>query len=249
MTGGLRRIRAGRAGDLAGPVAVLTILSLLVAAPLSRAEDEQERPSLPPPKTWHATAYVRGRIGLRVIDYWSQGPDMRARTLIAGHPITTLVRGDRYVVVDELTGRGVDIRRSKQALAADRRRTRPFAFELDELIADGGEKIENVKIGSIDAEIWRVTDGAGRRKIWLKADDPRVPLRVETFNRAAADTLDLDYTNWIFDLELPPQFFATPQGIAIERFEYEVFLERAGNGTAPNLPVLYPDLLHGSPAR
>ena len=136
MSGGLWRIRAGRAGDLAGPVVLLAILSFLVVAPVSRAEDEQERPSLPPPKTWHATAYVRGRIGLRVIDYWSQGPDMRARTLIAGHPITTLVRGDRYVVVDELTGRGVDIRRSKQALAADRRRTRPFAFELDELIAD-----------------------------------------------------------------------------------------------------------------
>jgi hypothetical protein len=184
-------------------------------------------------------------VGLRVIDYWSKDADMRARTLIAGHPITTLVRGDRYVVFDELTGRGVDIRRSKQALASDMRRLRPFAFELEELIADGGEKIEDVTIGSLSAEIWRITDGAGRRKIWLRADDPRVPLRVETFDRAAADTLELDYTNWIFDLELPPGFFATPQGIAVERFEYDEFLRRAGEGTAPNLPILYPDLLHG----
>ena len=249
MTVACRSIRGRRAGRWARDVALLAILVLLGAAPIGHAEDEEERPSLPPPKTWHATAYVRGRIGLRVIDYWSRGAEMRARTLIAGHPITTLVRGERYVVVDELTGRGVDIRRSKEALAADQRRIRPFAFELDDLIADGGEKVEDVRIGSIDAEIWRVTDGAGRRKIWLKANDPRVPLRVETFNRAAADTLELDYTNWIFDLALPPEFFAIPQGIVIERFEYDDFLRRAGEGTTPNLPVLYPDLLHGGPPR
>lgn len=242
-------IRVGRGGRRARAAALLAIVVVLGSAPIGHAEDEEERTSLPPPKTWHATAYVRGRLGIRVIDYWSRGADMRARTLISGHPITTLVRGERYVVLDELTGRGIDIRRSKQALAADQRRIRPFAFELDDLIADGGEKIENVRIGSIDTEIWRITDSAGRRKIWLRADDPRVPLRVETFNRAAADTLELDYTNWIFDLELPPQFFAIPQGIVIERFEYDEFLRRAGEGTAPNLPVLYPDLLHGGPPR
>ncbi len=240
-------IRAGRARSAPGGFALMAMLLLLGAASIAHSEDEEERVSLPPPQTWHATAYVRGRIGLRVIDYWSRGADMRARTLIGGHPITTLVRGERYVVLDELTGRGVDIRRSPQALAADQRRIRPFAFELDELIADGGEKIEDVQIGSISAEIWRVTDGAGRRKIWLKADEPRVPLRIETFNRAAADTLELDYTNWVFDLELPPQFFAIPQGMVVERFEYDEFLRRAGEGTAPNLPILYPDLLHGVP--
>ena len=222
---------------------------ILALAGVARSEDELERPIRPPPETWHATAFVRGRIGIRVIDYWSKGDDMRARTLIAGHPITTLVRGDRYVVLDALTGRAVDIGRSERALAADRRRERPFAFELDDLIADGGEKIEVVKLGSMDVEIWRVTDAAGRRKIWLKADEPRVPLRIETFDRASADTLDLDYSNWIFDLELPPRFFETPQGLVVERYEYDEFMRRASEGSVPDLPVLYPDLLHGVPPR
>ena len=213
---------------------------------LARAEDA-ETEELKPPKTYHATAFVRSRMGIRVIDYWSKGAEMKARTLIAGHAITTIVRGDRYIALDELSGRGFDIARSKEALAEDLGRARPFAFELDEMRGDGAEKIEDVKIGSMDGEIWRVTDTAGRRKLWVTSQEPKVPLRIETFSRASADTINLDYSNWIFDLEMTPGFFATPSNFELQRFEYDEFLEKSIAGEVDTRTILYLDLLHGTP--
>jgi len=81
-----------------------------VASTVVQGKEEprgKARVSSPSPKgaqTWHATTFVSSPAGFRVIDYWSKGDWMRANTLISGHPITTLVRGDRYVVFDALTG-------------------------------------------------------------------------------------------------------------------------------------------------
>ncbi len=201
------------------------------------------------PRTWHATAYVRGRMGIRVIDYWSAGAKMRARTLIAGHPITTIVRGEHYLAFDRLTGRGVRIRRAPEAVARDAERLRPFAFELDELVRDGGEKVEDVELGSTGGEVWRVTDASGRRQVWVSKGIPRVPFRVETFNRASGESIDLDYANWTFDLELPDGFFSPPVDLVVETFEYGDYVAKAARGEVPPIPVLYPDLLHGQAAR
>jgi len=209
--------------------------------------EEVEAPKTKPPETWHATAYVRGRMGIRVIDYWSKGPNMKARTLISGHPITTIVRDDRYVALDGLTGRGLDIRRSKTAMGDDKKRIRPFAFELDEMIRDGGEKIEDVKIGVMDGEIWRVTETNARRKLWVTTGDPRVPLRIETFNRGSAETVNLDYSDWTFNLKLTDGFFATPANFVLETFEYDYYVEKTLEGPVGAIPILYPDLLHGNP--
>lgn len=214
---------------------------VLAAEPPPEAADAPRKP----PTTFYSTAYVRGDMGIRVIDYWSRGSSMRARTLIGGHPILTLVEGDRYVVVDLLTAKGVDIRRPAAAVAQDAERSRPFAFELEEIIRDGGEKIEDVAFGPLAAEIWQVRDGRGRRKVWVSAKEPRVPLRVETFSRAASNTTELDYSNWIFDMELPAEFFRPPQGIQLEVLEYEAYEVKSAAGTVTNVPILYPDLLHG----
>lgn len=204
-------------------------------------------PERPTPKTWHASSYVRGALGLRVIDYWSRGPDMRARSLISGHPIVTIVHGGRYIAYDALSRKGVDVARAPGALAGDERRLRPFAFELDELRGEGGEKIEDVKLGRLRAEVWQRTDGAGRRKIWVTADAPQVPVRTQQFDRASGATVETDYSNWTFDLEIPDAFFVPPADVSFERFEYDAFVQWALEGGVSPVPILYPDLLHGGP--
>jgi hypothetical protein len=206
-----------------------------------------EQSDASPPETWHCTAYVHGPMGIRVIDYWSKGAEMRARTLIEGHPITTIVSAGRYVVFDELTGQGVDIERAAAAVEADGSRLRPFAFELDEMRAQGGEKIEEVAIGGVKGEIWQIRDTQGRRKLWVTTGAPRVPLRLETFDRASGDTIELDYQSWIFDLPMPDSFFRPPEGPRLERFDQAGWLQRGADGVGSTVPILYPDLLFGTP--
>lgn len=207
----------------------------------------QEAPEARAPESWFATAVVRGDIGMQTIDYWSRGPNMRARTLMSGHPITTIVFAGRYVVYDELTGKGIDIGRSPNAIAADAGRLRPFAFEVEEVQAAGGERIEELVFGSRKGEIWQVTDARGKRKVWVTVGTPRVPLRFESFERKAGTTIDIDYQNWIFDLDMPDAFFAPPPDVELERYEYDVYLKKSGEAPVGNVPVLYPDLLHGQP--
>lgn len=247
-TGRFRRATAILKGGLLVVGVPLGMLLGVCASSAASAAQEASPAELDPPKTWHASAFVRGRMGIRVIDYWSEGAKMRAHTLIGGHPITTIVNDDRYIVIDHLAGRGLDVQRSKKARKADRKRGRPFAFELDELIRDGGERIDEVEIGSMKAEIWRVTDGFGRRKVWVTAQMPRVPLRIETFTRVDSGTIDVDYSNWTFDLEMPKHFFKRPSGYEIDRFDYDDFVERSAKGPVSRLPILYPDLLHGDPS-
>jgi len=247
-----RRIVTGVVGTGLAVTGLVLASSIRVEAQEAQEAQEVEKveaAKTKPPETWHATAYVRGRMGIRVIDYWSKGPNMRARTLIAGHPITTIVRGDRYVVVDGLTGSGLAIRRSKIAMGDDATRIRPFAFEFDEMIRDGGEKIEDVKIGVMDGEIWRVSDSQARRKLWVTTGDPRVPLRIETFNRSPAETINLDYSDWTFNLRLDDGFFETPANFEIETFEYDAYVEKTLDGPVGAIPILYPDLLHGNRPR
>ncbi len=196
------------------PSRLARVLGITIGVLLAVAAHAQDDARKGPPTTWHATAYVRSSMGMRVIDYWSRGPDMVARTVIRGHPITTIVSNGRYVAFDGITGQGIDIARARDAMALDAKRTRPFAFELDEIRADGGEKIEDVVLGSMRGEIWQLRDDRGRRKLWISSRPPVVPLRMETFDRAAGETVELDYQGWIFDIELPERFFSAPGGLA-----------------------------------
>jgi hypothetical protein len=198
------------------------------------------------PSTWHATAFVSGIGTYRIIHHWSQGASMRAETLIAGHPITTIVHGDRYAVIDRLTGRGLEVARAPRSLAQDAGRLRPFAFEPDEIRAAGGELVETTKVSGVDVEIWRVSEDSGRRTAWVSRAEPKVPLRVETFVRGSSQTIRIDYSNWAFDLEIPAAFFAIPPGIEVDRMSYEDYGRRSQAGELGRLPVLYPDLLHGT---
>ncbi len=223
----------------------LALVALVLAGPsAAQAPTGEERPA---PKSYFATAVVRGDVGMRMVDYWSRGPSMRARTLMSGHPLVTIVHGSRYVAYDELTGKGIDLGRSPRAIAGDRDRTRPFAFELEEIQAAGGERIEELVFGSRKGEIWQVTDARGKRKVWVTVGTPRVPLRFEAFERTAAAKVDIDYQNWIFDLDLPDAFFAPPSNVELERYEYDAYMQKSLEAPVGTVPVLYPDLLHGQP--
>lgn len=198
------------------------------------------------PETWHATAFVSGIGSYRIIHYWSKGSSMRAETLIAGHPITTLVHGDRYVVIDRMTGKALDVERAPRAMAEDKGRPRPFAFEQEEIRAAGGEKVEDANVSGVDVDVWRITDDVGRRTAWVTKGEPGVPLRVETFVRGGAQTVKIDYSSWGFNLEMPDAFFEVPGGLEVERLSYDGYTKKSAEGPFGPAPILYPDLLHGS---
>ena len=74
-------------------------------------------------------------------------------------------------------------------------------------------------------------------------------MRQETFDRSSGRTIDLDYQGWTFDLPMDEVLFQIPPAFAFERFEYEAYLAKSAEGPVGEVPVLYPDLLHGSSPR
>lgn len=195
------------------------------------------------PDTWHATTFVTGDMGFRIIHYWSKGDWMRAQTLIGGHPIVTIVRDGEYIGYDAMTGKGARIQRAPAAREEDRNRSRPFGNDLDELKKQGADKVEVTERAGRAVEIWRKTDAAGRRKLWVTSDEPMLPMRLETFVRGGSETITTEYSDWAKGLAIPDAFFAAPQGLDLEVLDYESYLEQGS--TRPIGPVLYPDLLHG----
>jgi hypothetical protein len=237
-----------------GAILLVQTLILLVSAHAATGDEsgssgDEASASSVEVETWHASTFVSGSMGLRVIDYWSKGSWMRANTLIGGHPITTIVRGDRYVAFDPLRGEGISIRRSSRALADDATRKRPFGNDLEELVDEGGERVENVRLSGVDAAMWRVTSKAQRRTVWVRRNKPVLPLRVETFDRASSQTISLDYANWLQGLEISDAFFDPPAGLTIVELEYDAYLVASAEGPVGAVPVLYPDLLHGGRIR
>lgn len=194
-------------------------------------------------ESWHATTFVRGQHGTRVISYWSKNAWMRAETLIVGHPVVTIVRGRDYIAYDRLTRKGVRIRRPAVATAEDGRHLRPFGNDLHELIAEGGEFVQVEDFGAQKAEVWRVTDRLGRRQLWVTGEEPKLPIRLETFVRGGGQTITTDYSGWARGMEIPDSFFDPPSEIKLDSVDYTSFL------TDPPVSargiVLYPDLLHG----
>jgi len=221
------------------------VLVAFVAMIFPAAAAEQEPAAAATPKTWHATVFFSSGGSYRIIHYWSEGAMMRADTLIGGHPVTTIVRGDRYAAIDRLSGKAIEIERSPAAVAQDQGRVRPFGIELDELKRAGGERIEDSTMSGQPVEVWRVTDDTGRRTVWVSKKAPFVPLRAETFVRGSSQTLIFDYSSWGFGLEIPASFFAIPSDIAVERYGYAEFEKKSAKQAIGPAPILYPDLLHG----
>src|SRR5262249_31141118 len=223
----------------------LAILALLLSAPaaLAAEKDAAKKPAGPP--TWYAQALTRGEAGLNVTHFWSKGAMLRAETVVAGHKMVTIVRGDRYYAYDGLTGEGLSILREPATAAADRADVRPFAREYEILKRQGAELVREETLLGRKAGVYRVTDDQGRRELWVTQDDLRIPLRVEIFDRDSGAQRTTDYVNWQSDLAIPDTFFAPDPQAALQEMDYTEYLRRSSaEGTVGPVPVLYTSLLY-----
>ncbi|HKA15014.1 MAG TPA: hypothetical protein VKH41_08355 [Myxococcota bacterium] len=222
----------------------LAILALSLAPAASSAgEPTPVKPSGPP--TWYAQALTRGEAGLNVTHFWSKGAMMRSETVVAGHKIVTIVRGDRYFAYDGLTGEGLSIRREPAVASADRPDQRPFAREYDTLIGQGAELVREETLLGRKAGIYRVTDDHGRRELWVTQDALRMPLRVEIFDRDTGAQRTTDYVNWQSDLAIPDAFFTPDPHVTLKEMDYTEYLRRSSEeGSVGPVPVLYLSLLY-----
>lgn len=197
------------------------------------------------PEVWYARKLTLGETPLRVEHFWSKGRKLRAHTVLAGHPIVTIVNGERYYVLDLLARSGVAIRRSPKALEQDRAGGRPFGLEGDRLRAEGAENVRSERLAGALCDVYRLTDAQGRREVWVTQESPQLPLRVEIFDRRSGRTARNDFIDWTQSVSPPDSFFEPDPSIALERIEYPEFVRRSAEGPVGPAPVLYSDLLHG----
>lgn len=194
--------------------------------------------------SWYAQALTRGEGGLNVTQFWSRGAKLRAETVVAGHKIVTIVNGDRYYAYDALSGRGLSLRREPATVARDRERARPFGEEYWILQRQGAEKIREEPVLDRTAGVYRVTDGLGRRELWVTEDEVRIPLRVEIFDRRSGDRRTTDYVNWQSDFTIPEHFFRPDPNTVLEEMDHIEYVRRsAEEGTVGPVPVFYTHLL------
>lgn len=211
------------------------LLSWVVAAPIAASEEVP---------TWYAQALTRGEAGLNVAHFWSKGAALRAETVVAGHKIVTIVRGDWYYAYDALTGKGLALRREPAAVARDRADRRPFGNEYEILAAQGAEQVREEDLLGRPTGVYRITDRRGRRELWVTQDALRIPLRIEIFDRASGQRRTTDYVNWQSDLGIPDAFFAPDPNARLEELDYSEYLSRsAAEGSVGPVPVLYTSLL------
>jgi hypothetical protein len=223
----------------------LAILALWLLAPAPSAGADAEPPAKPSgPPTWYAQALTRGEAGLNVTHFWSKGAMLRSETVVAGHKIVTIVRGDRYYAYDGLSGEGLSIRRDPGAVAADRADVRPFAREYEILTRQGAELVREETLIGRKAGIYRVTDEHGRRELWVTQDALRIPLRVDVFDRESGAQRTTDYVNWQSDIAIPDAFFAPDPHATLTEMDYSEYLSRsAEGGPVGPVPVFYASLL------
>lgn len=199
-------------------------------------------------ETWYAQRISSGEcVPLRIEDLWSRGAWLRAETVIGGRPIVTIVRGDRYITVDRLSGSGVSVKRHPNAQAADEPKGRPFGNELRELRRAGGELVGEEELGGgAKCALWRLTSNEGRTEVCTSQEDsPRI-FFVRRWDRASNCNLQWRYVQWLRDFEMKGSFFAAPAKAKIESYSYEKYVQSLGQSAAgPALPPLIPLLLHG----
>jgi hypothetical protein len=221
-------------------LARLALLSLVLAARAASAD------------SWHAERLSSGAGGPpRVERLWSKGAAFRGETVLGGHTVVTYVTGDRYVVVDALTGKGTSIQRSPKAIAQDASRGRPFGTEQQLLVAAGGEKVKTEGAGAAACELYRLTDQAGRREVCVTTTPDKLPVVVRAWDRQSGAESETRYLGWSKELEgkdvaIADSFFLPDPRVALTTFSFDAFMAKAQAGESVAVaPILYPDLLVG----
>lgn len=202
------------------------------------------------PQSWHAQAMAHSEAGLNVTYFWSKGPRLRAETVVTGHRVVTIVNGDFYYAYDAVNRKGIAIRRAPEAIAQDKADRRPFGRELEILLDQGAEKVgEEQHFGAL-CDVYRITDDAGKRVLWVTQAEPKLPVRLEIFSRKSGRTRFTDYLNWLSGVPLSDDFFKPEKEIELERYSLEDYVRITVNeGPIGPVPVLYADLLHGRKPR
>jgi hypothetical protein len=202
--------------------------------------------------SWHAERLTSGAGGPpRAERLWSKGPALRAEIVLGGHAVITYVKGDRYVVVDALTGKGTSIQRGPNAIAADAKRGRPFGTELQQLVAAGAEKVKTEGSGESACDLYRITDQAGRREVCVTTSPEQLPVYVHAWDRESGAESETRYLAWSKDLEgkdvaIAESFFTPDPRVTLESFSYDAFMAKAQAGESVAVaPIMFPDLLIG----
>jgi hypothetical protein len=218
-------------------VAVPVILAFL-GTPSVAAEEA--------PPSWHAKVIAHSESGLNVTYFWSKGPKLRAETVVSGHRIVTIVSGKLYYAYDAVAGKGIAVQRAPEAIAQDRPERRPFGRELEILEAQGAEKVREETHHGAPCDVFRVTDNAGRRELWVTQAPPQLPVRLSIYSRKSGQTRYSDYLNWLSGLPLPDAFFEPEPSVELERYAFEDYVRiTVEQGPVGPVPILYADLLHG----
>lgn len=227
--------------EVARRVACLAVALAALVASIAASADEKAAapPAKDPPDSWFATGVVKIGGRLQLTSYWSLGSKFRAETILAGHRVVTIVNGETYYGYDDVLAAGVAIKRDPEAIAVDTKRPRPFADEWGQLIRAGGESIGFEMYQGRSTEVFRLTNATGRRTIWVSREEPRVPLRVVTYDRASAREETIDYAGWMRGLLIDDSFFEPSSHVDLLPLPYSEYLRQSRYGPVGTVPLLY----------
>lgn len=198
------------------------------------------------PETWYVEKYAAGDVPVRVEQLWSRGPLFRAESVVAGHPIVTIVRGDQYIIIDRIRRQGVTIERAPEAIAESEKHNRPFGNELQGLLAAGGEFVKVEDFGGLKCDLHRLTNTSGRREVCASQDAEKLPILLRVWMRKSNRRVEGRYVNWNKALGTPAYFFEPDPRILLKPITYQEYVKNSGAGLDLPAPPQYRDLLHGS---
>jgi hypothetical protein len=232
--------------------AIGTATAIAIAALVLAQGSSAEPPAKAPPAaaaaaaSWYAATVVEdAQGGFLMVHFWSKGQRLRSEAVLAGRRIVTIVDPVNYTIIDAVGHNGISIERSAAARELDGTRGRPFANEVEKLLAQGGELIGTEEAQGKSVDVYRVTDASGRRTIWVSTTNPPVPLRVQTYDRETGTTGKIDYVNWLHNPWLGDEFFTPDPRLKLQHFGYDEYRKRIRRGPVGPAPVLYRHLLHG----
>ncbi len=230
-------------------VAALALAAgLLLGADEKKKEAPAKEAAAPAaPSTWYAQRITHGDTGVVLESFWSKGRKLHAEIVVRGIPVTTLVNGEFYTIIDPVGLTGVRIRRSPEALAADRSRPneRPFGREADEAVKNGAEVVRSDNLAGQPVRVLRQTSERGKHEVWVTDDKRKLPLRVDFFARESGVQTVTNYIDWLSELSLPDSFFEPDPRVVLETVEYADYVKRSAEGPVGPAPVLFSHLLHG----